>query len=99
MTNPETTDRPMIGSTERYYGPGEANGRYLVLTYDEIVGEEEAYRTSDLAIADAEFERARQHHPYVTSVSIYDTVAAQQRKSWNRDPSLTPQSALTKCPF
>ena len=99
MTNPETIDCPTVQSTERYYGPGDANGRYLVLTYDEIVGEEESYRTSDLAVADAEFEQARQRSPYVTTVSIYDTVEARHRKIWNRDPSQTPQSALTRCPF
>jgi|SRR3990167_531807 hypothetical protein len=97
-TNPNSAPAGLM-STERYFGPGDANGRYLVLVVDEIVGEEEAYRTSDLAVAAAEFDRCQAHHPYVTAVSIYDTVEAETRKLWQRDPDLTPQTALARCPY
>lgn len=65
MSESATTQSAPAGltSTERYYGPGDANGRYLVLVVDEIVGEEEAYRTSDLAVAAAEFDRCQAQHP------------------------------------
>jgi len=32
-------------------------------------------------------------------VSIYDTVEAETRKLWQRDPDLTPQTALARCPY
>ena len=101
MSESATTQSAPAGltSTERNYGPGDANGRYHVLVVDEIVGEEEAYRTSDLAVAAAEFDRCQAQHPYVTAVSIYDTVEAGTRTLWQRDPDLTPQTALARCPY
>ncbi len=76
---------------------GEEDGRYSVITCDEVDGGDERLRTHDLVQAEAEFT-SQIDRPYVTHVVLLDLQANKVLRTWARDPDQTPGSALARSP-